>query len=96
MEEAVDKAVEECIKEGVLSDILVAHKAEVKGMVLTEYDEAKTMKSFFNEGRKEGGNTMLYELVRDGELKISIAARKAGMSVEQFETNMLAAGYKAP
>jgi hypothetical protein len=100
LEEAVDKAVSECIKDGILADILTEHKAEVKGMVLTEYNEAETMKSFFNDGRnegvKEGGNTMLYELVRDGDIKISVAAKKAGVSIEKFETNMLAAGYKLP
>ncbi len=37
---------------------------------------------------------MFYELVSDGELKAPIAARKAGMSVEQFVTNMHATGYK--
>ena len=40
--------------EGILGDILVAHRAEVKGMVLTEYNEAQTMQHFFNDGFNDG------------------------------------------
>ena len=54
MEKAVDKAVNECIKEGVLFDFLTAHKAEVKGMILTDYDEEKTMAMFKREYRQDG------------------------------------------
>ena len=39
---------------GILADVLTANKAEVKDMVLTEYDEARTLKTFFNEGRDAG------------------------------------------
>ena len=54
MEKAVDRAVNECIKEGVLFDFLTAHKAEVKGMILTDYDEEKTMEMFKREYRHDG------------------------------------------
>ncbi len=37
--EAIDMAVEECIREGILADILRAHRAEVTEMLLKEYDE---------------------------------------------------------
>lgn len=43
IEEAVDKAVKECIQEGILKDILISHQAEVKDMLLTEYNEEKTL-----------------------------------------------------
>ena len=54
MEDAVERAVEECISRGILADILTANRAEVKDMVLTEYNENRTMSTFFNEGRAEG------------------------------------------
>ena len=38
--EAVDRAVEECIREDVLAEFLKEHKAEVIGMLLTEPCEA--------------------------------------------------------
>ena len=53
-EEAVVKAVDDCIEEGILSDYLKAHKAEVTQMVLTEYDEAKTMQMLKEEAHEEG------------------------------------------
>lgn len=43
IEEAVDKAVKECIQEGILKDILISHQAEVKDMLLTEYNKKKTL-----------------------------------------------------
>ncbi len=37
--EAIDKTVTECIRKGILADILRAHRAEVTDMLLKEYDE---------------------------------------------------------
>ena len=38
----------------VTRPMLKAHKAEVKDMLLTEYDEAKAMELFRMEGQEEG------------------------------------------
>ena len=38
----------------LIKTFLETHKAEVKGMLLTEYNEAETMEMFREEGRKEG------------------------------------------
>ena len=38
----------------IIKPYLEAHRAEVKGMLLTEYNEAKTMELFKEEGRIEG------------------------------------------
>lgn len=51
---AVELTVDECILEGILSDFLKKHKAEVIGMFLTEYDEAETMEMFKKEFREDG------------------------------------------
>lgn len=39
LEDAADRAVAECIAEGILADILRKNQGEVKQMILTEYDE---------------------------------------------------------
>lgn len=44
IEEAVDKAVQECIDENILKEILIKHRAEVKDLVLEEYDEEKVLR----------------------------------------------------
>ena len=40
-DKAIELAVEECVKENILKEILLKHRAEVVDMVLTEYDEEK-------------------------------------------------------
>lgn len=54
MDEAVDNAVEYCIAHGIMEDILRPMRAEVKKMLLTEYDEKKTMKLFQKEAMEIG------------------------------------------
>ena len=51
---AVNAAVDSCIRDGILSDFLIRHKAEVMDVVLTEYDEAKHMKLIEKEAEARG------------------------------------------
>lgn len=54
METAIDRAID-AIPEGFdTKRYLEAHRAEVKGMLLTEYNEAQAMELFREEGRAEG------------------------------------------
>jgi hypothetical protein len=50
VEEAIDRAVEECINEGVLADFLIGHRAEVKDVCLTEYNEEEVQNAFMEDG----------------------------------------------
>ena len=52
--EAVDKAVDRCIKEGILVDFLKKHRSEVRTMLLTEFNEEVFVKGIKEEGREEG------------------------------------------
>ncbi len=77
-----------------LGDIMTASQSLVeKGR--TE-GRAEGLAEGLAEGRAEGGNTMLYSLVADGDLSIAKAAKKAGISEEQFRSNMIACGFKVP
>ena len=57
LNEAVEKAVEECIQEGILREFLLANKAEVVAMSIFEYDreweEELLRKEEFEAGREE-------------------------------------------
>lgn len=53
-EEAVSRAVDQCIADGVLADILAKNKAEVIAMFLTEYDEQAQRELDREEAREEG------------------------------------------
>ena len=51
---AVDQAIEEMSKDYLLKLFLDAHRAEVQGMLLTEYNEAEAMKLFEMDGVRKG------------------------------------------
>jgi len=84
MEHSVDMAVTYCIKEGIMKDILQPFRAEVKKMLLTEYDEKKTMRLFRKEGITEGRKAGIAEGRKAGIAegrKTGIAeGRKAGIA----------------
>ena len=54
VEEAIRQAIDECIQNNIMADILVACKAEVTDMLLTEYNEAEVMEMLREEAREEG------------------------------------------
>ena len=54
IEEAVDMAIANIPQSFVIKPFLEAHRAEVKGMLLTEYNEVEQMELFREEGREEG------------------------------------------
>ena len=80
--------------EYVIKPYLEAHKTEVKGMLLTEYNEAEQMELFKEEGRAEGHEEGILEtlisLVRQGILTAEIAAKQANLSIDEFQ-NLIAA-----
>ncbi len=54
IEAAVDKALDAMPEDFKLKQLLIANKAEVRQMCITEYNEAETMAQFKEEGREEG------------------------------------------
>lgn len=69
--EAVDMAINECIKQGILEQILREEREEVRSMILTEYDEQAHIKNekeiSYEEGKKEGikeGSSTLSKLIQ--------------------------------
>ena len=80
IEEAVDKAVKECIEQDILKEILIKHQAEVKDMILTEYDEEKTMRLFRKEFEEEAA-----EQVRKAKEEAERRVAEARAEVEEAE-----------
>ena len=58
LKEAVEQAVDSCIKKGILTDILLGNKAEVTDMILEEYDEnlhiSNEKEISYQEGLEQG------------------------------------------
>ena len=69
--DAVERAIQECISEGVLKDFLEKHRAEAKEMSIFEYDQEKHMKqereAAWEEGHREGHRSGVAEGVLLGE-----------------------------
>ena len=71
--EAVDEAIESMPDGFVIRPYLQAHKAEVRDMLLTEYNEAEAMELFREEGREEATTGNLASLMRT----LGLTARQA-------------------
>ena len=54
IEAAIDKTIDEMPDDFLIKDYMVSNRAEVKGMCLTEYNEAEMMEQSREEGREEG------------------------------------------
>lgn len=55
-ESVVDEAVTYCIEHDVLKTFLLKHRAEVKDVCITEYNEKSFVEGIRAEGRAEGQN----------------------------------------
>ena len=77
VEAAVDEAVKRCISENVMKEFLIKHRAEVKNMCITEYNEKTFVDGIKAEGIAEGitkgslekGLTVYYNLLKRGFTK---------------------------
>ena len=54
IEQAVSRAVDDCISEGILADFLLQNKAEAIAMSIFEYDQEAHMKHVRKEGYEDG------------------------------------------
>ena len=85
--EAVNRAVDGCIRDGILIDILENQKKEVINVVLTEFDEEKFEAMIRKEGHEEGRILTLFELVSDGIISMEEAENIWGreQAMEYYE-----------
>ena len=76
--DAVERAIQECISEGVLKDFLEKHRAEAKEMSIFEYDQEKHMRQEREAAWEDGLNNgiMLTKQV------LQLSAR--GKSIEEI------------
>ena len=57
LNEAVEKAITECIRDDILREFLIKNRAEAKAMSIYEYDEEKVMRMLREEAREDGYNS---------------------------------------
>lgn len=86
IEEAVEKAITECIKEGILADFLTKFRAEAKKMSIYEYDEERQRRFDREEGREEGIKEGRKEGIKEGEKRL--AEKLTGIVEEMVKDNI--------
>ena len=84
LKEAIDTAVRECIKEGVLTDQLTYLGSEVMGMFATEFDMDEAVKVWKEEAREEGLEEGREEGRAKGEAEGRAEGRAASKIIEQI------------
>ena len=67
IDQAVERAITECIKEGILSEFLRKNRAEAKKMSIYEYDEEKHMRQEREASLEEGMEIGIKALIRDNQ-----------------------------
>jgi hypothetical protein len=82
LENAVQQAIEECVKEDILAEYLRTYRSEVTNMILSEYDEQKHIENEKRWSYEDGGNKVsrLYELLiidgRRDEMEMALTDRE--------------------
>ncbi len=54
LESSIDHAIAECVEKDKIADILIKNRAEVKDMLLTDFDEKKYRKMLIRDSKAEG------------------------------------------
>lgn len=84
LKEAVERAIIECIEEGILADFLKKNRSEAKKMSIYEYDEEKHMRQEREASKQEG--------IKEGIVKGKIQGEDKALKLSEF---LLAAGRVA-
>ena len=82
LEAAIDAAIDEMPEDFLLKKFLVLHRAEVKGMYLTEWDEEEAHAVWREEGREEGLKEGRKEGMKEGMMRVASDMLKKNYPLE--------------
>ena len=89
LEEAVTRAVDECIEEGILAEFLMKNKAEVIKVSIYEYDkefeEKKLRKAEYEAGIQKGVLNTARHLLELNLLSLENISRATGLSIDELK-----------
>ena len=77
LQDAVETAVDECIKEGILADFLRKNKAEAIAVSIFEYDEEKELKLLRESEREYGMDEACIANIRKMMKNLNLTAEQA-------------------
>lgn len=94
LENAVERAVTECIRENILADFLKKNRAEVVAMSIFEYDkveeEKKLRKAEFEAGVEQGIEKGLAQGIERGEKQASVKTATRMLQMGSFSLEQIA------
>ena len=89
LDQAVEYAVDECIKENILADFLRKNRAEVISMSIFEYDkeeeEKKLLKAEYEAGIQKGVLNTARHLLELNLLSLENISRATGLSIDELK-----------
>ena len=99
LDQAVERAVDECIREGILAEFLTCNRNEVISMSIFEYDKELEEKKLrkaeyeagFSEGEKYGHETGFSEGEKHGIELNSIETARRMLKFSEFSLEKIAA-----
>lgn len=86
LEKAVERAVTECIQNGILKEFLTKNRAEVIKMSIFEYNEELHHKNLLEEGREEGWKEGLEKGLKEGKREIYCRMLNNGKTPEEISS----------
>lgn len=84
IEEAVERTITECIREGILEEFLRKYRAEAKRMSIYEYDQARHIRQEREEAWEEGKQEGREEGREEEKKNIAVNLAEMGMTAEQI------------
>mgnify|MGYP000639645558 CR=1 FL=1 len=93
LDNAVERAVNECIHDGILADFLTQNKSEVIAMSIFEYDEKAVRQVYYEDGleaglkagRKDGIKTGILNMLRAKKYSLEEISEVFQVPVEEIE-----------
>ena len=85
LQEAVETAIKECIREGVLAEFLEKNRAEVSEMSIFEYDEEAHIRMIREESYEDGLEKGLEQGLEKGLERGHAEGREAGKMLHQIQ-----------
>ena len=89
LDNAVERAVNECIHDGILADFLTQNKSEVIAMSIFEYDEKAVRQVYYKDGlqagRKDGIKTGILNMLKTQKYSLEEISEVFQVPVEEIE-----------
>lgn len=83
---AIYAAIDDCIKNDKLKDVLIKDREEVKEMLLSVYDAEKQRKLDIRDAEERSQVKAVYQVHKDFNIPIQAACKSIGISYEAYQT----------